>query len=253
MLNSSNNSEFYAHFSPRHSGKESSFVLLPYRSTKSIAQFIRKHSNSGHVGNISFHRQWICRILRSFSRPTFSIDTNSRIDFVDSLSNLVHCFNIMHPHQVKAEAVNMIFFYPIKNGLYHKLAHHRAFTCRLITASGTICQCPVFFLTIKITGNSTFKITFNGIKSMIINHIHYHTDTSSMQCLYHLFELFHTSGRLIRISWIRAIRHIIIRRIISPVIVVFFQFCFVDRSIIRGRKKMYMCHSQFYQVIDTGQ
>ena len=28
---------------------------------------------------------------------------------------------------------------------------------------------------------------------------------------------------------------------------------FVDRSIIRGRKKMYMCHSQFYQVIDTGQ
>ena len=57
MLNSSNNSEFYAHFSPRHSGKESSFVLLPYRSTKSIAQFIRKHSNSGHVGNISFHRQ----------------------------------------------------------------------------------------------------------------------------------------------------------------------------------------------------
>jgi len=51
------------------------------------------------------------------SRPTFSIDTNSRIDFVDSLSNLVHCFNIMHPHQVKAEAVNMIFFYPIKKSL----------------------------------------------------------------------------------------------------------------------------------------
>ena len=221
MLNSSNNSEFYAHFSPRHSGKESSFVLLPYRSTKSIAQFIRKHSNSGHVGNISFHRQWICRILRSFSRPTFSIDTNSRIDFVDSLSNLVHCFNIMHPHQVKAEAVNMIFFYPIKNGLYHELTHHRPFTCCFIATPWTICQCAILFLTVKIAGNGTFKITFKCIKSVIVNHIHYHAYSSSMQRLYHLFELFHANSRLIRIGWIRTIRHIIIYRIISPVIVIF--------------------------------
>ena len=152
------------------------------------------------VGNIPFHCQRICRILGSVGCPTFSINTDGRINLVHSFPDLIHGFNIMHSHQVKTETVNMIFFYPIKNGLYHKLAHHRAFTCRLITASGTICQCPVFFLTIKITGNSTFKITFNGIKSMIINHIHYHTDTSSMQCLYHLFELFHTSGRLIRVS-----------------------------------------------------
>ena len=200
MLNSTHNSEFNTHFCSRNSGEESPFLLFPHRSAKPITQFIREYGNSRHVGNIPFHCQRICRILGSVGCPTFSINTNGRINLVHRFPDLIHGFNIMHSHQVKTETVNMIFFYPIKNGLYHKLAHHRAFTCRLITASGTICQCPVFFLTIKITGNSTFKITFNGIKSMIINHIHYHTDTSSMQCLYHLFELFHTSGRLIRIS-----------------------------------------------------
>ena len=53
------------------------------------------------------------------------IDIFARLGF--SLS-LIH----IYPHQVKAEAVNMIFFYPIKNGLYHELTHHRPFTCCFI-------------------------------------------------------------------------------------------------------------------------
>ena len=105
-----------------------------------------------HIRHILFHSQRISRILRHFSSPSFSVNTNSRVHFIHCLPNLVHRFNIMHSHQIEAKTIDMIFLHPVKHGFYHKLTHHRTFTSRFISTTRTVRQCPVFFLTIKITG-----------------------------------------------------------------------------------------------------
>ena len=159
----------------------------------------------------------------------------------------------MNSHQVEPEAVNMIFFYPIKDGFYHKLTHHKAFAGSLVTTAWAICQGFIFFLAIEITGNGALEVTLIGIECMIVHHIHYHTDTSFVQCLYHLLEFFHTSGGLIGISGIGTIGYIIVLRIISPVVRIFIQSGFIYRSVIKRRKQMHVCHAQFDQMVDTCQ
>ena len=117
-------------------------------------------------------------ILGSFGRPAFTIDANCRVYSVHRLADFVHCLDVMHSHQVKAETIDMIFLHPVEDGFYHKLTHHRALACRLIAASRTIRQAAVFFLTVKIAGNGTFKVALCRIESMVVDYIHNHTDTS---------------------------------------------------------------------------
>ena len=199
MFDSSHNTKLNAVLPSRHSGKKSSLTFLPNRTAKPVTKLVREDCNSGHIRHILFHSQRISRILRRFSSPSFSVNTNSRVHFIHCLPNLVHRFNIMNSHQIEAKTIDMIFLHPVKHGLYHKLTHHRTFTSRFISTTRTVRQCPVFFLTIKITGYCAFKITLRRIKRMIVNHIQNHPDAGFMQRLYHLLEFFHASGGLIRI------------------------------------------------------
>ena len=147
----------------------------------------------------------------------------------------------------------MIFLHPVEDGFYHKLTHHRALACRLIAASRTIRQAAVFFLTVKIARNGTFKVTFCRIESMVVDYIHNHTDTGFVKCLHHLLEFFHTGDRLIRVSCVGTVGDIVVQRVISPVVLVFVQFRFIYGSIVIRRKEMDVRHAQFYQMVDAGQ
>ncbi len=180
MFNRTHNTKLYTRLSSRNTGKKRTFIFFPYRSAKPITQFIRKDSDIRHTGNISFHGQRIRRILRSFSSPAFSINANGRINLVDSFPDFVHRLDVVYSHEVKAEAVNMIFINPVKDRFYHKFTHHRTFTCSLIAASRAICQRTIFFPAIKVTGSGTFKVTLYRIERMVVHYVHYHSDTCLM-------------------------------------------------------------------------
>ncbi len=70
-----------------------------------------------------------------FGCPLFSINTDCGINHIHRLPDLIHRFDIVNSHQVKPEAVHMVFLYPIENGFHHKLTHHRAFAGSLIATS----------------------------------------------------------------------------------------------------------------------
>ena len=87
---------------------------------------------------------------------------------------------------------------------------------------------------------------------MVIHHIEHYADTSLMKGLHHLLEFLDTDSRIIRIGGIRAIGHIVVHRVVSPIVLCFVQTAFVYRCIVIRRKDMYMVHTQFLQMVYTG-
>ena len=87
---------------------------------------------------------------------------------------------------------------------------------------------------------------------MVIHHIQNNTDTCFVQSLHHLLEFPDTNIRFVGVGRIRAVRHIVVLRIISPIILVLVQPCLINGGIVIRRKEMYMCHSQFFQMVNAG-
>ena len=150
--------------------------------------------------HICLHSQRIGRIFRSLSRPSFSIYINRRIYFIHRFTNLVHCLYIVNSHQVKTKTIDMIFINPVQYRFNHILTHHGTVTCSLIPATGTIGQCSIFLMTIKIAGHSTLKVTVSRVECMIVDHIKYYTNTCFVQSLHHLFEFLNTYSWIVWIS-----------------------------------------------------
>ena len=157
----------------------------------------------------------------------------------------------MYSHQVKAETVQMILFHPPTDRLKHKLTHHRTFTGGLIAAARCITERTVFAIAVEVPRSCAGKIGMRHIISMVIHHIQDNSYSCLMQCLNHLFELAYTHLRCIRISRITTFRHIVIDRIVSPIITIICKTSFVNRTIIIRRQNLYMCHAKFQQMVYT--
>ena len=252
MPDGSYNTKLYALLSSRQSGKESTLMIVIERTAQSITHFVRESSNTRHLISIGFHCQRIFRHLWSRCRPSFTIYKYSRIYRRCRLTDFVHCFDVMDTHQVKTEAVNVIFINPVQYRLNHVFTHHRTVAGSFIATSRTVCIRAIRPLTIKVSWNCTFEIAVRCIESMVIHHIQNNTDTSFVQSLHHLLEFADTNIRLIRVSGIRAVRYIVVLRIISPIILVLVQLCLINGGIVIRRKEMYMCHSQFFQMVNAG-
>ena len=227
MLDSSDNSEFNAFFSTGNSGEESSFMVIIERTTQRITQFVGESGNTGHLESIGLHSQRIPRILWCLRSPTFTINNDRRINGIDCLADFIHCLDVVNAHQVEAETVYMIFFNPVEHGFDHILTHHGTVACRFVAASRTICQRTIGFLTIEISRNRTLKVASVSIVRVIVHHVEYYPNTGFVERLHHLFEFTDANSRIIRISRIRTIGHIVILRIISPIVFIFIQFGFI--------------------------
>ena len=84
---------------------------------------------------------------------------------------------------------------------------------------------------------------------MIVDHVHDHTDTCLVQGHHHLLEFPDTDFGLVRIGRIGAVGHVIVFRVISPVVLRLVEAGLVHRRIVVRRKQMHVSHSQFLQVI----
>ena len=180
MLDGTHNTKLNTLLSTGKSGKESTFVVIIERTTQSITHFIGESGNTGHPIRIHLHSQRVLRHLRSLSRPSFTINNDTRINRRSSLADFIHCCNIMNSHQVKAEPIKMVFVKPMQYRLYHIFPHHRTVTCRFITTGRPISETTVRHLTIEIPRYCTFKITFSSVKCMIIHYIQHHPDAGLM-------------------------------------------------------------------------
>ena len=117
-----------------------------------ITLIIIKESNVWQLIGIIF-LSLIIRSKTSSHIPSFSIKDDFRIDFVHSPTDHLHSFNIMDSHQVKAESVNIEFFYPVEKRINHIFTEHFMLTGSFVTDSCSILVGTVMVHSIVIIRN----------------------------------------------------------------------------------------------------
>ena len=141
----------------------------------------------------------------------------------------------------------MIFLRPVADRAHHKTAEHLALTRCLISAVGTIRNAAVRPLAVIIVRNRFLQRRFEIVR-VIVDHIHNHADSRFMECLHHLLHLADAHLAMEWIGRIRALRHIVLYRIIAPV--ERFRIVFRHTSEIENRKQMHMRNTKRLQIIE---
>ena len=107
-------------------------------------------------------------------------------------------------------------------------------------------------MAIVVAGSGEREVRIVVVGRMVVDHIHHHADTGVVKSLHHLFHLADTHCRIGRIGRVRALRRVIVKGIITPVILVRRQIALIHRIIVVGREDMDVSHAQFLKMVDTG-
>ena len=67
---------------------------------------------------------------------------------------------------------------------------------------------------------------------VVVDHIQDDADVCLVECLYHLLELTDAYLRAIRVSRIAAFRHIVVDRVVAPVVLWLVETCLVHRTVV---------------------
>ena len=65
-------------------------------------------------------------------------------------------------------------------------------------------------------------------ESVVINNVHNHADTCCVELLNHSFEFDDTGSRVVRVSRITTFWHVVVFRVVAPVVFVVGKTSFVD-------------------------
>ena len=84
---------------------------------------------------------------------------------------------------------------------------------------------------------------------MVIHHIQYHLDSGLVKRLNHQLELLYSHARIIRIGGVAALGHIIVLRVVTPVILGHVETCLVNRRVVERRQHVHSVHAQVGQVL----
>ena len=85
---------------------------------------------------------------------------------------------------------------------------------------------------------------------MVIHHVKDNSNTYFMKCVHHLLELADTAIGVVGIGRVTTLGHVIVHRVVTPVIFVITKTCLVHRAIIIARQDMYRVDTQGLQMFD---
>ena len=87
---------------------------------------------------------------------------------------------------------------------------------------------------------------------MVIDHVEDHAEACLVKSLDHLLELLDTGHRIVWISRERSLYSIVVKRLVTPVVLVVLKTGLVDCSEVSRRKELNVSHSDLLEVVDTG-
>ena len=99
-------------------------ILATKWSANSITDIVAECTNLVKHMSIDLQSNLLFRICWSHSCPALAVDNNIRINCMKTLADLIHCVDIMNSHQVKTEAIDMVFFHPPLKRLNHVFTEH---------------------------------------------------------------------------------------------------------------------------------
>ena len=122
----------------------------------------------------------------------------------------------------------------------------------LVATTRTIRVCAIGVEAVEILRNDTSQGASHDVVRMVIDHIHDHADTGFMECLNHHFRFANTACRIVRVGRITAVRHIVVHRIVAPIVPVLIQTGLVNTAIIEERQDLKVGDAHLFEMVNSG-
>ena len=156
----------------------------------------------------------------------------------------------MHAHQVKAEAVDMVLADPIFHAFDHEIAHAFALAGRFVAASAAVAVGAVGVLAVEVVGTGALEVAFVNVPGVVVHHVKDDLDVGIVERLDHLLELADAYFRLVGVGGVAALGHIVVHRVIAPVVLRLVEARLIDRGVVKRRQDVHRVHAQRLQVLD---
>ena len=135
MGNATRDAELQAFLLAGQTRQKSTLVVIAERSPQGVAHIVAEGADARQLCDVGLYGELLRGISTLSGAPALAIDIDRRVDGTHLSADGVHRLNVVHAHEVEAEAVDMVLVNPVFHALQHKVAHDRPLRCRLIAAS----------------------------------------------------------------------------------------------------------------------
>ena len=220
-------------------------VAVP-RTAQGVTHLVAEGGDARHLADIGLHGQF-SRISATAGTPTLTIDE----DVAGQCSpDGVHRLDVVHAHQVEAETVDVVLVHPVFHALDHELAHALALAGRLVATTAAVAVGAIGILAVVVVGTGELEVAAVDVPGVVINHIEDDLDARFVQGLDHLLELADAHLGLIGVGGVTALGHVVVHRVIAPVILRLRQTGLIDRGIVKRGQDMHGVDAQVGEVVD---
>ena len=195
-------------------------------------------------------------VHRGVHVPAFAEHDDGRIDLVEGSTNLLHRLGVDQTHEVESEAVDVVVLRPVGHRVDDVLAHHRTFGGGVVAATGVVDERTVVVIAEVVARDRLVERMVRGIVDVVVHHIHDDADVVLVQALDHLLHFGDAGARVARIGGVRAFRHVVVLRVVAPVLraigVVAQVAGLVDGTVVVHRHDLHVGDAQRLEIVEAG-
>ena len=125
--------------------------------------------------------------------------------------------HIVQPHQVEAEAVDVILPGPVEDGVDQIAAGHGPLAGELVAAAAAVGEAAVLVLAEEVVGSGVVEDIFVPV-GVVVHHIHHHPDVRCVEGGDHLLALPDPHLSPGGVGGVASLRHVEVHRIVAPVV-----------------------------------
>ena len=178
MTDCSHDAKLEALLHIRHSGKESTLMVVAERTAQCVPHIVAESTDAVQLTCVRLHRQFVGRVGTAAGAPSLTIYIYAWVYLVYGSTDIVHRHDVVYTHEVESETVDMVFVHPIFHALQHILPHQRLFRCRLVAAARTVGILTVSRLAIVVVWIDALEVAVLDVERVVVYHVEYHSDAS---------------------------------------------------------------------------
>ena len=163
----------------------------------------------------------------------------------------VHGLHVIQAHQVKPEAVDVIFPCPVEHRINEIAPGHGPLGGKLVAAAAAVGKAAVRVLPEKVVRHGIVQGVLGAV-GVVIHHVHHHPDARCMEGGDHLPALPDAHLAPGGVGGVAALRHVEVGGVVAPVILPQQGFCLVHAAKIKNGHQLDVFYPQPLEVVQAG-
>ena len=177
--------------------------------------------------------------------PALAVEDHMGMAAFHRLNDLIDGGDVQQSHQVKPEAVNVIFVRPVVYGIHNVFSHHAPLGGGVIAAAGAVAGAPA-----EISRDNLVEAEAVPVVDVIVYHVHDYAQPGIVDGLHRLLQFPHPAGTVKGVCGVGAFGDVEIHRVIAPV-VLGLRAAFIGVAKVKHGQQVDMGHAQLPDVIQT--